>query len=189
MATTPTVTSDRFKAQAKRLREFLAKSEKEISHSTALEAVALMHGYKDWNVASAATKEELKLFIVYCSFEGERDGEMGEFQYLVRAKSAQEVEAICAAELPILLKRSNYFSQGMEIELQDIFEVKDVSETGVVLNVFTLRNGSDEADFSARDRFSHALPTGENESEVKHHYWSRSDELLASNTYAPFIRL
>lgn len=48
-----------YKEQATRLRIFLAKNGIEIKHTHALEAVAQMHGYKNWHVLQAA-KENCK---------------------------------------------------------------------------------------------------------------------------------
>ena len=41
------------KAQAKRLRTHFAKGPTPITHAQALEAIAALHGYADWNTASA----------------------------------------------------------------------------------------------------------------------------------------
>lgn len=49
--------SERFKEQATRLRSFLADGGIEIKHTHALEAVARMHGAKDWHVLMAAGEE------------------------------------------------------------------------------------------------------------------------------------
>lgn len=49
------------KAQAKRLRTHLAANDISLSHSQVLEAVAVMHGHRDWNTASAAAKEHSAL--------------------------------------------------------------------------------------------------------------------------------
>jgi hypothetical protein len=46
------------KNQAKTLRAFLSSLGVTITHSQALEAVARMHGFKDWNTASASTAPE-----------------------------------------------------------------------------------------------------------------------------------
>lgn len=45
------------KSQAKRLRTHLAAKNIPLSHSQALEAIAVMHGHRDWNTASAVAKE------------------------------------------------------------------------------------------------------------------------------------
>lgn len=42
------------KAQAKRLRAYLDTLNIRLTHSQALEAIAAVHGYKDWNTAVAA---------------------------------------------------------------------------------------------------------------------------------------
>lgn len=42
------------KAQAKRLRTHFSTGSRPITHAQALEAVAALHGYADWNTASAA---------------------------------------------------------------------------------------------------------------------------------------
>lgn len=47
------------KQMAKRLRADLAKSNQDISHSTALELVAHQLGHKDWNTASALLTHEV----------------------------------------------------------------------------------------------------------------------------------
>lgn len=49
------------KSQAKRLRTHLAANNIPLSHSQVLEAVAVMHGHRDWNTASAAEKEHSAL--------------------------------------------------------------------------------------------------------------------------------
>ncbi|MBH3459266.1 glyoxalase superfamily protein [Pseudomonas putida] len=41
------------KAQSKRLRAHLAKNDIVLTHSQGLEAVAALHGHRDWNTASA----------------------------------------------------------------------------------------------------------------------------------------
>lgn len=46
-------TTEDFKVQAKLLRKHLATRNIELRHSEALEAVSAIHGYKDWNTASA----------------------------------------------------------------------------------------------------------------------------------------
>ncbi|MDF2461766.1 MAG: hypothetical protein K0Q43_1 [Ramlibacter sp.] len=45
-----------FKNQAKRLKEFLASAGVSLKHTHALEAVAFMHGAKDWHTLVAASK-------------------------------------------------------------------------------------------------------------------------------------
>lgn len=42
-----------FKSQAKRLRVYLAAANISLSHSQSLEAIAALHGHKDWNTANA----------------------------------------------------------------------------------------------------------------------------------------
>jgi hypothetical protein len=42
------------KSQAKRLRTHLSEINVSLTHSQVLEAVAVMHGHRDWNTASAA---------------------------------------------------------------------------------------------------------------------------------------
>jgi alpha-mannosidase len=46
------------KAQAKRLRTYLATKNIELNHSALLEALAAQHGYRDWNTLSATFGEE-----------------------------------------------------------------------------------------------------------------------------------
>ena len=46
----------RFKLQAKCLKEFLQDSNIQITHSFALEAVARMNAFKNWNTMVAALK-------------------------------------------------------------------------------------------------------------------------------------
>lgn len=46
------------KAQAKRLRAYLATKNIELNHSASLEAMAAQHGYRDWNTLSATFGEE-----------------------------------------------------------------------------------------------------------------------------------
>ncbi|MDP7150171.1 MAG: glyoxalase superfamily protein [Paracoccaceae bacterium] len=45
---------DKAKAQANRLRQDLAAKGEDISHSSALERVAVQHGFQDWNTFYAA---------------------------------------------------------------------------------------------------------------------------------------
>lgn len=52
----PTLAS--LKAQAKRLKSKLEETGEAISHSHALELLALHHGYKDWNTLSAIIKNK-----------------------------------------------------------------------------------------------------------------------------------
>src|SRR5918993_6137324 len=51
------VMSTDHKQQAKRLRASLAERGVEVSHSEALELVALQHGARDWNTLAAAHAE------------------------------------------------------------------------------------------------------------------------------------
>ncbi|WPP02521.1 glyoxalase superfamily protein (plasmid) [Pseudomonas sp. HR96] len=46
-------TIETLKSQAKRLRAHLSESNIPLTHSQVLEAVAVMHGHRDWNTASA----------------------------------------------------------------------------------------------------------------------------------------
>jgi hypothetical protein len=56
---TPQIPSpDGLKAQAKRLRDAMAQSGTALSHSAALEAVARQHGFRDWNTAQAAARQQ-----------------------------------------------------------------------------------------------------------------------------------
>lgn len=48
------------KAQAKRLRTHFAKGPSPITHAQALEAIAALHGYADWNTASAVIQAARK---------------------------------------------------------------------------------------------------------------------------------
>lgn len=52
----------RFKAQAERLREFLASAGVDLKHTTSLQAIACMHGAKDWRalLAGDAVPEPLR---------------------------------------------------------------------------------------------------------------------------------
>lgn len=52
-------TIENLKSQAKRLRNNLAAKNIPLSHSQALEAIAAVHEYKDWNTASAKLQEAL----------------------------------------------------------------------------------------------------------------------------------
>ena len=47
-------TIETFKIQAKRLRAHLARHNMPVTHSQSLEAVAAIHGHRDWNTALAA---------------------------------------------------------------------------------------------------------------------------------------
>lgn len=49
-----TLNTDRTKKQAKTLRTYLSSINRSITHAVALEAVARVHGARDWNVLSAA---------------------------------------------------------------------------------------------------------------------------------------
>ncbi len=46
-------TAEGFKLQARRLRDYFAGKNIEISHAMALEALAKQYGFRDWNVLSA----------------------------------------------------------------------------------------------------------------------------------------
>ncbi len=50
-------TIETLKSQAKRLRTRLLASNIPLTHSQALEAVAAMHGHREWNTASAAASQ------------------------------------------------------------------------------------------------------------------------------------
>ncbi|WP_153785210.1 glyoxalase superfamily protein [Pseudomonas sp. EMN2] len=47
-------TLESLKAQAKRLRNHLTRHNMPLTHSQSLEAVAALHGYRDWNTAHSA---------------------------------------------------------------------------------------------------------------------------------------
>jgi hypothetical protein len=50
-------TIDTLKSQAKRLRAYLSANKTPFTHSQSLEAVAVMHGHRDWNTAAAALSQ------------------------------------------------------------------------------------------------------------------------------------
>lgn len=50
------LTIETLKSHAKRLKSHLSAIDVPLTHSQALEAVAVMHGHRDWNTASAAAK-------------------------------------------------------------------------------------------------------------------------------------
>ncbi len=54
------ITLTEIKRQASILKDFLKQNNSEISQSSCLQAAALMHGFKDWNTASAALKSKVK---------------------------------------------------------------------------------------------------------------------------------
>lgn len=51
-------TIESLKSQAKRLRTHLSANDIPFTHSQSLEAVAVMHGHRDWNTASAETSHK-----------------------------------------------------------------------------------------------------------------------------------
>lgn len=51
-------TIETLKSQAKRLRAHLFAKNIQLTHSQALEAVAAMHGHRDWNTASSAANDQ-----------------------------------------------------------------------------------------------------------------------------------
>ncbi|EKL8567169.1 glyoxalase superfamily protein [Pseudomonas aeruginosa] len=53
-------TVESLKSQAKRLRSHFSAQNIELNHSQALEAIAAIHGFKDWNTASALSPKEIK---------------------------------------------------------------------------------------------------------------------------------
>lgn len=53
-------TTDDLKSQAKRLRKHFSSQGISLTHSQSLEAIAAVHGHKDWNVASAALASHSK---------------------------------------------------------------------------------------------------------------------------------
>lgn len=52
-------TIETLKSQAKRLRTHLSESNIPLTHSQVLEAVAVMHGHRDWNTAVAAVSQHV----------------------------------------------------------------------------------------------------------------------------------
>ncbi|WP_417623479.1 glyoxalase superfamily protein [Paremcibacter congregatus] len=56
--TTPPLTLDSLKRQARRMRDHFAEHNIEMSHSKTLEALAKQYGYKDWNVLTASLKRQ-----------------------------------------------------------------------------------------------------------------------------------
>jgi len=54
-------TIEALKSQAKRLRAHLSTNNIPFAHSQSLEAVAIMHGYRDWNTATAACSKAAEL--------------------------------------------------------------------------------------------------------------------------------
>ncbi len=55
-----TLTSDNLKLQARRMRDYFAEKNIDISHSSALETLAKQHGFKDWNILSATLNRQSK---------------------------------------------------------------------------------------------------------------------------------
>ncbi|EMM8808349.1 glyoxalase superfamily protein [Pseudomonas aeruginosa] len=53
-------TIESLKSQAKRLRTHFSAQNIELSHSQTLEAIAAIHGFKDWNTASALSPKKIK---------------------------------------------------------------------------------------------------------------------------------
>lgn len=49
-------TIETLKSQAKLLRNHFAAKDFPLTHSQALEAIAAVHGFKDWNTASATLR-------------------------------------------------------------------------------------------------------------------------------------
>lgn len=188
MTTTASISVERFKTQAKRLREFLAKSGTDISHSAGLEAVAAIHGFKDWNVASAMAKDELKLFIVCCSFSTPDEGDrMGEFQYLLRAPSAEEVEVVCRLKFSDLLGKMDSFVTGTWINVHYVIEVDEVADGGVMINWASLK-GFEDSNTVGHGRIGSPLPLGATGNKLK--VFGFTDyEPSESNDNPPFVKL
>lgn len=61
--TLPTI--EALKDQARRLRKTLGETDRPMSHSEALEAVAKQHGYRDWNTISALASNAAPIAPVY----------------------------------------------------------------------------------------------------------------------------
>ncbi|WP_409286873.1 glyoxalase superfamily protein [Pseudomonas guariconensis] len=75
------------KSQAKRLRSHLASLNIQLSYSAALEAVAAMHGHKDWNTIAAVfptTLVEPRVATVCISAGMSAEDVMAEAQELLR---------------------------------------------------------------------------------------------------------
>lgn len=175
MTTTASISVNRFKEQAKKLKEFLGKSGKEVSHSLCLEAISVLSGYKNWNVASAKANEQLKLFLVCCTFDRpEDDNNTGEFQYLLRAKSAKDVESVCAREFPKLLTKGDAFRKWTAINIFDIIEIEEVSEDGVLINWALIKTIKTKKMLGS-SRISNALPFGHGDCKLNIYQWTSDD--------------
>ena len=127
------------KQQAKRLREYLQNRNMDLSHSAALEAVSQMHGYKDWNTATAAASGTQKLFYVTCGFEERNDDDrFATFEFFVRANSYQEAIALWKkATQDVPYKAA--FAPGTELWIETIYEISDLHADGIILNTSDLR--------------------------------------------------
>ena len=179
---------DQFKNQAKKLREFLAKSGTEISHSACLEAVAMMHGFRDWNVASAATKEELKLFIVCCTFSAPDDDRLGEFQYLIPARNVEEAEILCRLKFSDFLGKVDAFIKGTWINIHYVIEVNDVAAGGALINWSSTAASADNSSISPK-RICNPLPLGKGESVIDCYELTDSEPRKVKGEVPPFVEL
>jgi hypothetical protein len=142
MSTIPSSTA--LKAQAKRLRSALAKLGAQLSHSHCLEAIAAVHGQRDWNTLHAGSKRSLKLWLVYCSFHragSDTDMTWGTFECIVHASSADEVEMWCLCELISLATKSpgKAFDVGDEIYIEHIVPLESIPADGAILNYLNYR--------------------------------------------------
>ncbi|MBN8555435.1 MAG: hypothetical protein J0L93_08325 [Deltaproteobacteria bacterium] len=181
MKLTSTHSSELFKTQAQRLREFLKRSNVNFSHSQCLEAIAHLHGFQDWNTASAKAKSERKLYIVCCEFSKIGDTKIGFFQYLIRAQSTDDVVNICRKEFQKFLEKGDAFDKGTDIYLTDIVEVIDVNE-GALVNWMAVDTEND-----SRSTMGHILPFGDSGSKLK--VYQCHDEGAKDDEHSPFVTL
>lgn len=125
------------KAQARRLKQSLEKVGKSLTHSQALETIATMNGYKDWNHAAAAADDGPKLYVLCCSYEfdADEDENMGFFQYVMRAPSLGMVVDLFKEQMREMMENDQNGTQMRKLYLDRIIQFDSLDHQGVPLNL------------------------------------------------------
>lgn len=136
MASTNGKSTSELKIQAKRLKEFLNSLGTPLQHSHCLEAIAAIHGIKDWNTASAVTQKSLNTYVLCCSFETEDEPERPHFfQYVMRRESLHGLIEDFKQHMIALIAKDINETRMTKLYMEDIIEIDASTSLGVPLNL------------------------------------------------------
>lgn len=136
MTSQEALSASNLKVQAKRLKEQMESLGNPITHSQALETVAKINGFKDWNVAVAKAKTVLRTYVLCCSFETkDSPDDIGYFQYIIRYESLEGLIDTFKAQIREILENDVNKTWVTKLYLDDIVEIENIDGIGVPVNM------------------------------------------------------